>query len=304
MAALITPARADVPRGLRIGYQKGGGLLGVLKARAILESTFVPRGVQVTWSEFPAGPQLLEALNAGGVDFGYTGAPPPIFAQAAGNDLLYVGAAPTGVSSEAIVVKHTSALTKAAELKGKSVAVQKGSSAHFLLLASLRAAGLQFSDIRPAFLAPAYARAAFEADRVDAWAIWDPYLASAQASSDLRSIADYRNLPTTFGFYLASRSFANQAPQQVSIVLDVLATTAAWTQANSQEAAKLLAQQVGLPVNVIEVWQRRAPYEVKPVDATVLTSQQFVADTFYEQRLIPLKVDVAAAVWHRPIRSP
>lgn len=302
-AALIVPSLADDRHTLRVGYQKGGGLLGLLKAQASLEKKLVPHGWEVSWSEFAAGPQLLEALNAGSLDFGYTGAPPPIFAQAAGNDLVYVGAEPIGPSTEAIVVKRRSSVAGVRDLRGKSVAVQKGSSAHYLLLAALDTAGLAFTDVQPIYLAPAYARAAFESDRVDAWSIWDPYLAGAQASIALRVIADYGNSQHTFGFYLASRAFAERASAELLLLLEELATAGAWVVANPHAAAEFLAPQVALPPDVVEVWQRRALYGVQPIDAAVLASQQRIADRFFEHHLIPKRIDVASAVWRRPDRA-
>jgi len=299
-AMMMGQSRAGENQTLRVGYQKGGGILSVLKAQAILEKTLRPRGWEVTWSEFPAGPQLLEAMNAGSLDFGYTGGPPPIFAQAAGNDLVYVGAEPIGLSTEAIVVKRTSPVAVVLALKGKSVAVQKGSSAHFLLLAALTRAGLSFADIQPIYLAPSYARAAFESDRVDAWVIWDPYLASAQASMDLREIADHGNLPETFGFYIATRKFADLAADELLLVLRELADAGAWAVANPQAAAQLLAPPLGLPVAVVEAWQRRARYGVQRIDAAVIASQQTIADAFFQQHLIPRKIDIAGAVWRVP----
>jgi sulfonate transport system substrate-binding protein len=289
---------------LRVGYQKGGGLLGLLKAQASLDKKLRPRGWEVTWSEFPAGPQLLEAMNAGSLDFGYTGAPPPIFAQAADNDLVYVGAEPIGVSIEAIVAKRASPIANTLDLKGKSVAVQKGSSAHYLLLAALDRAGLSFSEIQPVYLAPAYGRAAFESDRVDAWVIWDPHLSSVQASIDLRVISDYTNLPETFGFYVAPRTFANQSATELLLLLEELASLGTWVIANPHAAAELLAPQVGLPLTVVEVWQRRARYGVKPIDAAVIASQQKIADTFLQHHLIPKKIDIASAVWRGSGRAP
>jgi sulfonate transport system substrate-binding protein len=239
----------------------------VLKAQATLQQTLRTRGWDLTWSEFPAGPQLLEAMNAGSLDFGYTGGPPPISAQAADNDLVYFGAEPIGPSTEAIVVKRGSPVAGVPALKGRSVAVQKGSSAHFLLLAALTRVGLGFAEIQPVYLAPSYARAAFESDRVDAWVIWDPYLASAQASDELR------------------------------LVLRELAAAGAWAAANPQAAAQLLAPPLGLPVAVVEAWQRRARYGVKHIDAAVVASQQTIADAFLQQRLIPKKIEIAGAVW-------
>lgn len=299
-AVLVAPVRADGTQSIRIGYQKGSGLLGLLKVQEKLEKQPASRGWEVTWSEFPAGPQLLEALNAGGIDFGYTGAPPPIFAQAAAVDLVYVGAEPVGPSTEGIVVKRQAPLNDVADLNGRSIAVQKGSSAHYLLLATLDKAGLRLSDIQVDYLAPAYARAAFESDRVDAWSIWDPHLAGVQASIPLRVLADYRNLAPVFAFYLASRRFAERSPAALALLLDELATAGAWAVGNPRAAALLLAPQVGLSVDVAEVWQRRTRYGVRPVDDEVLAAQQRVADLFLQHALIPTRVEIARAVWRRP----
>ena len=291
-------SRADTGGTLRIGFQKGGGLLGLLKAQGQLEALLGPQGWQVTWHEFPAGPQLLEALNAGSVDFGYTGAPPPIFAQAADKDLVYVGAEPGAASSEAIVVKPGSVLRTLAELKGKRVAVQKGSSANHLLLAALEHAGVDCADIQPIYLAPADARAAFESDRVDAWSIWDPYLAAVQAALKVRVLADYSDLTLTHSFYEARRGFAESSPAILGPVLQTLAEIGAWASSHPDDVAEVLAPQLGLSAQVVQTWQRRTRYGVQPVDAAVLASQQRVADTFYAHRLIPQRVDVSRAVWH------
>ena len=285
---------------LRVGFQKAGGLLGVLKAQGSLEKTLEARGWRVSWHEFPAGPQLLEALNAGSVDFGYTGAPPPIFAQSAGKDIVYVGAESSGESTEAIVVKPGSAIKTVADLKGRQVAVQKGSSANYLLLATLRKAGLEFSDIRPVYLPPADARAAFESDRVDAWSVWDPYLAAIQAAIGVRVIADYRGLASPNSFYESSRGFVGRHADIVSIVLGELARVGAWAVANPAQVAEALAPLLGLPAAVVETWQRRTPYGVQPVDAQRVATQQAVADAFFDSKLIPNAVKVADAVWVWP----
>jgi sulfonate transport system substrate-binding protein len=291
-------AQTAAKQTLRVGFQKGGGLLGVLKVQGSLEKALAPQGWAVTWHEFPAGPQLLEALNAGSVDIGYTGAPPPIFAQAAGIGLVYIGAEPTGPSIEGIVALPDSPLRNAADLRGKRVAVQKGSSANFLLVAALEKAGLKLSDVQPIYLPPADARAAFESRRVDAWAIWDPYLAAIQQAAQARVLADYSNgLLRPNAFYEASRSFVDAHPKTVAAVLEVLTKTGTWASANPRAVAELLAPQLGLPVEVVETWQRRTRYGVQPLSDALIAVQQQVADTFFAQQLIPKKIDVAAAVW-------
>ena len=127
---------------LRIGYQKYGTLV-LLKARGTLEQRLAGQGFDVQWTEFPGGPQLLEGLNVGSIDFGVTGETPPVFAQAAGADLLYVAHEPPAPSGEAILVPKDSPIRSLTELKGKKIALNKGSNVHYLLVRALESAGLQ-----------------------------------------------------------------------------------------------------------------------------------------------------------------
>lgn len=144
-----------------IGYQKTGSL-NLLRLRGGLEPALAKLGVQVKWVGFPAGPQLLEALNAGSIDFGHTGDAPPILAQAAGVPFVYVGYEPARPRAEAILVPAGSPLKSVAELKGKRIALNKGSNVHYLLVRALERAGVRYDEVRTVFLPPADARAAFE----------------------------------------------------------------------------------------------------------------------------------------------
>ncbi|MBB3102008.1 sulfonate ABC transporter substrate-binding protein [Azomonas macrocytogenes] len=294
------PGVASAEEVLKIGFQKGGGLLSILKSRGTLEESLGKQGYKVTWHEFQAGPQLLEALNAGSVDFGYTGSPPPIFAQAAGIDLVYVGAEPFAPATEGIVVGKDAPITSIADLKGRKVAVQKGSSANYLLVASLAKAGLAIKDIQPVYLPPADARAAFENHNVDAWSIWDPYLAAIEKTGSVKVLGNYQGLQQTNAFYEASRSFAEKKPQLLQALLAELAKAGAWANDNPKEVARLLAPQLGLPEDVLEYWQARARYGVQPLSEEIVAVQQKVADTFYEQKLIPKAVKVEDIVWRAP----
>ncbi|KAF1022877.1 MAG: putative aliphatic sulfonates-binding protein [Paracidovorax wautersii] len=278
---------------MRVGFQKGGGLLNVLKAQGRLEKLLGGSGWKVSWHEFPAGPQLLEALNGGSVDLGWTGAPPPIFAQAAGIELVYAAAEPPAPHIEAIVVRPDSPVRTVADLRGKRVAFQKGSSANFLLVAALEKAGVKFSEIQPVHLPPADGRAAFESGRVDVWSVWDPYLAAVQDALKTRTLSDYEGLLQPSTFYQASRRFAENHPQ----VLEELARTGEWANGHRRELAELLAPTVGLPVPVVEAWQARNPYGAQPITPQIVAVQQQVADTFHAQNLIPRRIEVARYVW-------
>jgi hypothetical protein len=183
----------------------------VLKARGTLEKRLASQGVTVEWLEFPAGPQLLEGLNAGAIDVGTVGETPPIFAQAAGVDFVYIGNEPPAPRGEAIVVLPDSPIRTLAQLRGKKVALNKGSNVHYLLVKALEHAGIPYTDIQPIFLTPADARAAFVQRNVDAWVIWDPYLAAAERQLGARVVANGEGLVRNTQYYLAARRYARAA---------------------------------------------------------------------------------------------
>ena len=121
----------------------------------------------------------------------------PVFAQAAGARLTYFARETPSPAAQAILVGEHSPLKSLAELKGKRIAVTKAAGSHYLLIAALASAGLEFSDIQPAYLTPADGRAAFENGKVDAWVTWDPYVASAQRQQRARVLADGQAWPAT-----------------------------------------------------------------------------------------------------------
>jgi sulfonate transport system substrate-binding protein len=279
---------------IRIGYQKYGTLV-LLKARGTLEKRLAPLHVEVKWTEFPAGPQLLEGLNVGSIDFGTAGEAPPIFAQAAGADLVYVGNEPPASAGEAILVSKDSPIKTVAELKGKKIALNKGSNVHFLLVKLLEKAGVQYKDIDTVFLTPADARAAFERGSVDAWAIWEPFLAAAQRQTGARILADGNGVVSNHQFFLASRSYAAKKADVVAIVLQEVAAVDQWAKTNQNAAAAALQPQIALDQATIELALSRGGYGVTPISDPVLAEQQRIADAFYDLKLIPKHIDVRDA---------
>ena len=299
--SLIAPASAQTaagtPKELRIGYQKYGTLV-ILKARGTLEKRLAEKGVAVKWTEFPFGPPLLEAINVGSIDVGTTGEAPPIFAQAAGADLVYIGNEPPAPSAEALIVPKDSPVRAVADLKGKKIAVGKGSNANFLLVKLIENAGLKFSDVEVAYLPPADARAAFESGRVDAWAIWDPFLAAAEKQLNARVVADGKGAVANHQFYLAARAYAEKHPEIVHILLDEIDKIDQWGRQNPKEVAKFIAPLIGIDLPIIDVAAHRLTYGVKPVTPEVIAAQQKIADKFYELKLVPKHVKVSDATWN------
>ncbi|WP_310834032.1 sulfonate ABC transporter substrate-binding protein [Aetokthonos hydrillicola] len=278
---------------VRFGYQKSAILL---KSKGVLENRLKPEGVSVQWIEFPAGPQLLEAMNVGSIDFGHTGESPPIFAQAAGASLTYIAGIAASPAGEAILVPENSPIKTLADLKGKKIAFQKGSSAHYFVLQILEKAGLKYSDITPISLPPADARAAFVKSNIDAWSIWDPFYADAEKNTNARVLVDGKNVNKQGGYYLASRKFANENPQIIKAILEEIKKLEDWSDKNRQAVAEALAPALKIDLEIIKKATFRKTFGVVPINQELINEQQKVADTFYKLQLIPKKIDVKDAM--------
>ncbi len=279
---------------LKVGFQKYG-ILPIIKARGTLDKTLQAQGIQVRWVEFPAGPQLLEGLNVGSVQLGETGEAPPIFAQAAQAPIVYIANQPASPSGEALIVQKDSAIKSVAELKGKRIALNKGSNVHYLLLKLLEKNNLKLSDIQPIYLPPADARAAFEKGAVDAWVIWDPFLAAAEKQLGAKTLANGKGLVSNYQFYLADRNYAAQNPKIIQTVVNELNASSQWAQKNPAEAAKILQQQTSLDFPIVSLSISRMGFGIKPITPQVIAEQQKVADAFSQQKLIPKPLKVSDA---------
>lgn len=239
----LAVAAESSPEALRIGYQKAVLVWCWQKATSYWKNAIRKQNLL---GGVPAGPQMLEALNVGSIDLGSTGDIPPIFAQAAGADLVYVGVEPPKPKAEVILVAENSPIKTVADLKGHKVAFQKGSSSHNLLLRALRQAGLKFTDIQPTYLTPADARAAFQQGNVDAWAIWDPYYSAALLQGGVRVLKDGTDLNQTGSFYLAARPYAEKNGAFIQGVLTTFSEADALTRSQREQSIALLAKTMGL----------------------------------------------------------
>jgi aliphatic sulfonates family ABC transporter substrate-binding protein len=291
----ITAAHAET---LRIGYQKIGVLV-VLKQQQRLEKALGPKGIDVKWSEFQTGPSMMEALNAGAIDLGYTGDSPPVFAQAGGVDLLYVGVQPLSGVQEGIVVHRDSPIHSVADLKGKRVAFARGSSAHYAIVRILATAGLKPADIHAVFLPPADARAAFRNGSVDAWVIWDPFFAVAEQDPDGRVLTGGLAAPSA-SFILGRRGFVTAHPDLTAEFLREINDAAVWCGAHQDELAEVMSAVTRVEVAAQRVAAARGAYHFSVLTEDDIVRQQDVADTFFALKAIPTHVDVRSATWAPP----
>lgn len=292
-------ARAEPLKEFKIGYQKSSSLLVAVRQQGVFESRLKALGVEdVKWVEFQFGPPLLEALGAGAVDFGVTGDTPPILAQSAGAQLVYTATSPAVQNS--ILVPKDSPIKSVADLKGKKVAFGKGSSSHNFTVQALRKAGLAYADIEPAFLAPADAVAAFTTGSIDAWAVWDPYFALAEAKHGARALVTTADGLDSNSFYLANKAFSEAHPDVLKAAVEELSKVAAWASEHKDKLAAISAEATGIDLAAQQAAIGRYRIEVRPLSDAVVAQQQAIADTFFDLKLIPRPVNVREIVWNAP----
>lgn len=299
-AGLSSGVQAEPLKEFKVGYQKGSAILVIAKQREVFEKRLKELGVDnVKWVEFQFGPPLLEALGTGAVDIGVVGDTPPIFAQSAGANLVYVASAPA--SASAILVPKDSPIKTVADLKGKKVAIAKGSSSHNLTVQALAINGLSFTDIEPVYLAPADAVAAFATGSVEAWTIWDPYFAIAENKHNARILVDsgQKGLESN-SFYLANKDFAGQHPDVLKAALDELSVITKWAADNRGQLAQISADATGVDLGSQTIASKRYVIDLQPISDEVITKQQSIADTFHQLGLIPKAINVREIVWKAP----
>ncbi|MUH00767.1 aliphatic sulfonate ABC transporter substrate-binding protein [Scytonema sp. UIC 10036] len=277
---------------IRIVRSKQLTPLAVLEKQGSLEKRLEPEGVKVVWSEFAAGPQQLEALNAGSLDIASTAESPPVFAQAAGTPLVYLATTPFNGRTVSLLVPTNSPAKKIADLKGKKIAFQKASIGHYLLVKALEKDGLKLSDVVSTYLPPPDANVAFSQGKVDGWFIWEPFVTRTEQKKIGRELLHGGELRDTGNFYSTSRKFYQENPELIKIFFEELQKAEVWSKSNRKEMAQLLAPVTQLDVPTLEKMHGKYEWGLKPITEQVINKQQEVADMWYSQGLIPKKVNV------------
>ena len=295
-AALGFAAKAEKATILKVGYQKTN-LPVIAKQLGLIETALTPLGVSVQWVEFPAGPPLVEALNVGAVDVGWTGDAPPIFGQAAGAAIVYVAALPPLGEGEGVFTKQESGIKTIADLKGKKVAVAKGTSAHNSLIAALEANGLQLTDIETVYLSPADAAAAFASDQVVAWSVWDPFFAIAETKYKLTVLSRSADVVNVNTYLLANWDFAADNGALIETTIAALGEAAKWADANRDKVAAAVAEVTKVPLDANTLAVSRAKFGIYPITPEIIAGQQATADRFFKLGLLPKEVKIADAIW-------
>jgi sulfonate transport system substrate-binding protein len=292
---IAAAASAEPSKLLRIGFQKGEPMLVASKQNRTFETLLKPFGIELQWVEFQFGPPLLEAMRVNAIDIGAVGDTPPVFAQAAHGDLLYIAAQRSG--GQAILVPPGSTLQTLHDLKGKKVAFGRGSSAHNLTIAALEKGGLSYSDIQPLYLGPADAGAAFERGSIDAWTIWDPYYALFETRPGVRVLAKWTDITEQNSFFMASRAYVEANTATTAKIVNELTRIAGWAREHRSVLATLISKETGMPIEAVQRAADRAPFTVLPMNDEIVLNQQRVANRFRSLGLIPIDIKVSDQVW-------
>ena len=284
---------------LRVGDQKGG-TEALLRASGELEK--LPFTIE--FSTFTSGPPQIEAATAGKIDFAVTGNTPPIFGAAANAKVKIVTGYANNASGDAILIPGTSTLASVADLKGKKVAVAKGSSAHGHLLLQLNKVNLTLGpgkDVEPVFLQPADALSAFTSGNVDAWAIWDPYTAIVQLENNPKTLVTAEGVSNGYGFGIAGDE-ALADPRRNTAVRELalgIARAANWAKTNPEEWAEQYSAEVGIDPRAGAIAQGRSLRPAIALDDSVVASEQELADAFADSGQLQGQVDFAKFVDNR-----
>jgi aliphatic sulfonates family ABC transporter substrate-binding protein len=291
---LVRTARADAGV-IRIGYQKLG-LLMLAKSYGALDAALGARGVRLEWSEHEGGIQIVEALRENRLDVGVVGNCPAVVAQAAEVPIVYLAAEPPAPRGAGVVVPAESPITSVADLRGRTIAVNRAAQAHYLLIKALEEAGLSRDEVEIRFEPPERALSAFREGRVEAWAIWDPWLSTARLELGARVLRDATGLLENSVYYVARRAFAEQRSDLLEDFVSHLDLAARWVRRDPVHAAEIVAAELGVSTRALVASFERELGTV-PVTDELIAAQQDIADNLLRLRLIDRAVSVADAQW-------
>jgi sulfonate transport system substrate-binding protein len=287
-------AFAQAPKEIRVDFATYNPVSLVLKDSGILEKALSADGITVRWVQSAGSNKALEFLNAGSLDFGSTAGAAALIGKINGNPIktIYVYSRPEWT---ALVTGAKSEITKVAELKGKRVAVTRGTDPHIFLVRALAEAKLTEKDVRLVLLQHADGRLALERGDVDAWAGLDPLMAAAEVESGAK-LFHRKAADNTWGVLNVREAFARDNPALVRKVLAAYEEARAYALANPAALKKTLVAYTKLSDAVIE-------RQLTRTELTHSTIGQAQADTIIaaglalqEAGVVPAKTDVKAVV--------
>ncbi len=252
LSILAAAARAqEAPITVRIGYQPSSSVLEVGKAKGFYDRETAPQGAKVEWIPFLSGPVMIEAAAGDRVDLLGVGNMPAIVARAGGIDVKVIGKAAFNPATNAVLVRPDSPIHSVADLKGRKIAAQIGSSVHYFLYQLLTGAGLSMGDVQLVNLAGPDQGPALEAGNVDAIVLWMPYRTQLEKAGKVRVIADSAHVPGGLSLYMVRNTFGRKNPELVEAFLRATKRTNDYMRRNPKEALKILARDSRFPADAL-----------------------------------------------------
>jgi sulfonate transport system substrate-binding protein len=264
LALPLSAKAADPLKEIRIDWATYNPVSLVLKDQKLLEKEFEKDGISIKWVQSAGSNKALEFLNAGSLDLGSTAGAAALIAKINGNPIksIYVYSRPEWTA----LVTKSAEIKTVADLKGKRVAVTRGTDPHIFLVRTLAGAGLSEKDVKLVLLQHADGRTALERGDVEAWAGLDPIMASAEVESGARLF--YRKAEdNTWGVLNAREDFARDYPEIVKRVLATYEKARLWSLANPKELSKSLVDATKLSEAVIAKQLERTELTHGPIGA-------------------------------------
>ena len=296
--AQTTAPLVPSPITLRIGYLRGTTDLTLAKAKGSLEKALGPRNVNIEWAgPFPAAVPAVEALNADVVDITSGSSTSFISSIASNAPLVFFGYQKMTANNEGILVKKDSPIKTLADLQGKRVAVNRGGTGEYLLVRGLEQNKVPVANVTRQYIPPADAGAAFAADAVDAWAVWDPFLSIGIETYGARVLASGTQIGSENAIgYFSSRKFADKYPQVLQAVLEVLAQENRWTVDHAAEAGDILAAELKLPKTLAPRLGRNNVSPLRALNGDDISKIKNIAKWYLDNKVIPTLPNVDAHV--------
>ncbi|MCB8821872.1 aliphatic sulfonate ABC transporter substrate-binding protein [Microvirga rosea] len=298
LAAALTTGLASAafaqPKEIRIDYATYNPVSLVLKDKGFLEKELAKDGIGVRWVQTLGSNKALEFLNAGSIDFGSTAGAAALIGKINGNPIksIYVYSRPEWT---ALVTAKDSPIAKVEDLKGKRVAVTRGTDPHIFLVRALQEAKLTEKDVKLVLLQHPDGRTALERGDVDAWAGLDPLMAAAEVESGAKLF--YRNAAAnTWGILNVSEAFAKENPALVTRVLKAYEEARAYALANPAELKKSLVAYTKLPDAVIERQLERTELTHSAIGQQQIDTILAAGLALQQAGVVPADTDVRAAV--------
>ncbi|MCP9304775.1 aliphatic sulfonate ABC transporter substrate-binding protein [Lacticaseibacillus paracasei] len=287
-----TTAASDL-EAVTIGYQKADPV-DIARQHGELIKKMKAKGYQVVFKEFSDGAALMTALKSGAIDYARVGDTPPVTAKAAGTDIALIAAGATKEYGSGILVGKNSQITNLKQLKGKTIAYQKGTAAQYLIIQALKKAGLSTNDVKLVNMDQSSASVAFAKGSVDAWVTWDPYTATAQVNQGAKLLTNGTGLAKNRDFLISTQNYAKTHTALSKLLTTYINDDMTWANNHHTQLIAMLSKTLKLSDAVIQKMVERRTYAMALVkaDSSIVDEENQIANTFYQEGVVTEKVDM------------